>query len=239
MLLLLCLLACSEAKRASVKKAQARARAPVEEEDDREREEKGSAPTKAKPASKGLHASTVGKGGPSLGKLEELSGLLQPITWLTDKNFTKWVGDRPRDYHAVLMFTATAPSYQCAICVMSKTVFVAGSELYQEQYNFLAGGVGENEEMGSAGTRVAFFVLEADNSRSTFSNMGLETVPRIFALPPTKAGSPKMRMQDFEIPVQQLLEGGVAGFIKVCTLARMCICACVCVWYAVYDTEWP
>jgi len=97
---------------------------------------------------------------------------------------------------------------------MSKTVFLAGAELYQEQHSFLAGGVGKDAEMGNAGKRVAFFILEADNARSIFSNMGLETVPRIFALPPTQASSPKMRMQDFEIPVQSLLEGGPARFAR-------------------------
>jgi len=215
------LAASCSAKRASTKKVQARRAPPAFEDDDEEEEIRATAPPPRKrrepvPEAKGPETSEARElnNSPPLSKLEELSGLLQPVTWLTDKNFTKWVGDRPRDYHAVLMFTATAPTYQCAICVMSKTVFLAGAELYQEQYNFLAGGMGQSEDMGTAAKRVAFFILEADNARSIFSNMGLETVPRIFALPPTKASSPKMRMQDFEIPVQQLLEGGPAGFIK-------------------------
>ena len=136
----------------------------------------------------------------SAGAIDDIAGML-PYTWLTDKNFTKYIGERPRYYHAVLMFTATGEKYKCAICVAAKTSFVDGATLYSEQYNFAAGAdsdlsaaaqtTAETEEslMQEASKRVAFFILEVDNARGTFTNMGLETVPRVYALPPTRSAS--------------------------------------------------
>jgi hypothetical protein len=71
----------------------------------------------------------------------------------------------------------------------------------------------EDALLQQAGKRVAFFILEVDNARGTFTNMGLETVPRVYALPPTKTGSPKLRMSDYEITVQSML-GGTQEFLS-------------------------
>ena len=158
-----------------------------------------------------------------------------PYTWLSDKNFTKYVGDRPRNYHALIMFTATGASYQCAICVAAKATFVTAAELYSEQYDFLAGNTDVNTNANArdadasalheASTRVAFFVLEVDNARGTFTSMGLETVPRIYALPPTQSTSPKLRMSDFEVSVQSVLEGpkGFLDEVKRITGVRVAV----------------
>lgn len=48
-------------------------------------------------------------------------------------------------------------------------------------------------------------MLEVDRSRTTFATMQLDTVPRLFLLPPRADEDPKLRMQDFEMnPVAKL-----------------------------------
>ncbi len=121
-----------------------------------------------------------------------------PLTYLSDKNFTAFVANRPRDYHAVLMFTALDKKYQCQVCGRAKDTFVRAAELYSDQYDF----AGESSDR-----RVAFLIVDVDSARDTFNDMGLETVPRIFALPPLSTESPKVRVGDFEIQSQSLLEG--------------------------------
>ena len=122
------------------------------------------------------------------------------------QNKHRYIIDRPRDYHAVIMFTASAQQYQCSVCHMALTGFVEGAKAYHDQADFMEGAstvfADSTERQEAASKRVAFFVLEVDAARSTFNDMGLESVPRIYALPPTQEGSPKMRMQDFDIPVQ-------------------------------------
>ena len=149
-------------------------------------------------------------------KLQQLFSVLQPHAAITDKNFTKWIADRPREYHAVLLFTATAPAYQCAVCVATKQIFVSAAEIYRDQFDFLAGSADgkTDESLDIAKNRLAFFVLEADTARTSFTNMGLETVPRIYAIPPTNANSPKMRLQDYEIQIHSIVEGGAATLLK-------------------------
>lgn len=123
---------------------------------------------------------------------------------LTEGNFSRFVVDRPRNYHAVLMFTATAAKYQCSVCVQAKKSFADAAGYYREQYDIAS--VPENKH-------VVFFLLEVDNARQIFNDMGLETVPRIYALPPTRADSPKMKMGEYELEVRSLLEG-VGNFLQ-------------------------
>lgn len=123
------------------------------------------------------------------------------LVTLSDGNFSKFVVERPREYHAVLLFTATGAKYQCSVCVATKRIFSEAAAYYKEQYDF---------NTTSAENRVAFFVLEVDSARNTFNDMGLETVPRLYALPPTKHDSPKMRMGEYEIEVRSLMEGAGA-----------------------------
>lgn len=117
---------------------------------------------------------------------------------LSDSNFSKFIVERPREYHAVLLFTATAPQYQCSVCTSTKKDYAKAASYYREKYD-LSSTAPEN--------RIAFFILEVDSARSIFNDMGLETVPRIYSLPPTKSNSPKMKMGEFEIEVRKLIEG--------------------------------
>ena len=130
---------------------------------------------------------------------------LQGGSWLplTDGNFSRFVVERPRSYHAVLMFTATAAKYQCSVCVQTKKSYTDAAAYYREQYDL--GSVAEEQ-------RIAFFLLEVDSARQIFNDMGLETVPRIYVLPPTRSDSPKMKMGEYEVEVRSLMEG-VASFL--------------------------
>jgi thiol-disulfide isomerase/thioredoxin len=121
-----------------------------------------------------------------------------PMVSLTDSNFTKFVTDRPRDYHAVLMFTATAPKYQCGVCVKSMETFGDIASFYHKQYAF---------NTTSKENRIAFFKIEVDDGRSIFNELQLETVPRLYFLPPVAVNSPKAKISNYEVDNKVLLEG--------------------------------
>jgi len=123
---------------------------------------------------------------------------ISPILYLGDGNFTKYVVDRPREYYAMLLFTATAPQYQCSVCVKTKGAYIDAATHYQNQYDF---------EVTPADKKMIFFVVEVDSARSVFSDMQLETVPRVYVLPPTQTKSPKMKIGDFEVEAKVLLDG--------------------------------
>jgi oligosaccharyltransferase complex subunit gamma len=134
-----------------------------------------------------------------------------PYTYLTDKNFSRYIVDRPRDYHAVVMFTATSPEYQCNVCILARDGFLEGVTAYTDQndisHNIEETYSDDTDRLEAASKRLAFFILEAKNSRKIFNDMGLESVPRVYALPPTTSSSPKMRMQDFEINIKDIVTG--------------------------------
>ena len=54
---------------------------------------------------------------------------------LSDRNFTKFVSDRPRLYTAAIMFTAIGERYQCGICETASKHFQGIAEFYSNQYN--------------------------------------------------------------------------------------------------------
>jgi thiol-disulfide isomerase/thioredoxin len=117
---------------------------------------------------------------------------------LSDKNFTKFVTDRPRDYHAVLLFTATGKQYQCGVCVKTQGVYEEIAGLYNAQYDFNKTDIEK---------KVVFFKIEVDNARAIFTELQLETVPRLFFLPPAAVGAPKAQISKFEVDNHVLLDG--------------------------------
>ena len=106
--------------------------------------------------------------------------------------------ERPREYFALLLFTATAAQYQCSVCVKTKQTFIDAASHYSNQFDF---------DTTPADRRVVFFVVEVDGARSVFSDMQLETVPRVYLLPPTTAKTPKSKISDFEVESRILLDG--------------------------------
>jgi hypothetical protein len=121
-----------------------------------------------------------------------------PVIPLSDKNFTKFVIERPRNYHAAVMFTATAAKYGCDVCVASKATLYEAANLYQIAYDF---------NSTSESNRVAFFILEVDGARNTFNELGFETVPRFYILPARSIDDPKVSMANYEVPNNVFMNG--------------------------------
>lgn len=116
---------------------------------------------------------------------------------LTDRNFSKFITDRPRDYYAVLVLTATDPRYGCSVCVKGKNNLEDVAKLYNSQYNLSA--VDTNQ-------RVVFFKAEVDDARNIFTELRVETVPRTFILPPADVKAKKVPIQEHEVEGRGFLE---------------------------------
>lgn len=142
-----------------------------------------------------------------------------PMVSLTESNFSKFVTERPRDYHAVLMFTATAPKYQCGVCIKSMETFGEIAEFYNKQYAF---------NITSSENRIAFFKIEVDDGRSIFNELQLETVPRLYFLPPVAAGSPKAKISSYEVDNKILLEGTSRILEEINSITGVKVCTASC-----------
>ena len=132
----------------------------------------------------------------------ELSKILnvqnKPILTLTDSNFTKFVQSRPRNYHAAFFLTASNKKYQCSVCKKAAKIYKQAALHYIEQYNF---------SKISMDKRIAFFYLDLDSSRNVFNSLNLETVPKLFILPPASVEDAKQIASKFEVPPESILEG--------------------------------
>jgi len=117
---------------------------------------------------------------------------------LYDSNFTKYVKDRPRNYHAVVFLTASAKKYQCSVCKRAAKTYKEAARYYAESYSFAK---------ADKATRIAFFILDVDTARNVFTSMNLETVPKLYVLPPTEVDAPKQSISDFEISADSTIEG--------------------------------
>jgi hypothetical protein len=97
------------------------------------------------------------------------------------------------------MLTARDPRYQCVPCEQSETSFRTLAKHYHMSYDFA-----EVE----ADERVAFFVLDVDKSRKTFTSLEIETVPRFYILPPRlTSDAPKVKTSDYELATTASLQG--------------------------------
>lgn len=114
----------------------------------------------------------------------------QNLVSLTDSNYSKFITLRPRDYVAVVMFTALGSRYSCSACKTALPVYADVANLYYGQYDF-------NSSLPK--DRLAFFIVDADTAGQTFEDMKLETVPRFYILPPRTESDSKMKLSDFEV----------------------------------------
>ena len=62
-----------------------------------------------------------------------------------------------------------------------------------------------------------YFGTDVDSARSAFNSLGLETVPRLYIVPPTDAGDPQQSFGDFEISIEKAVEGKLLDEIKRAT----------------------
>ena len=131
----------------------------------------------------------------------------QYIIPLSDRNFSDYIIDLPREYNALLMFTALAPKYQCSICMNIKDTFSKVATYYANQYNF---------NTTSIDKKLVFFMIDVDNSRNIFNDLALESVPRFFLIPPKDIHSTsKAKISTYEISTRLAIEGEQAFLTQI------------------------
>eukprot|EP01041_Mallomonas_annulata_P004551 gene4551-9030_t len=138
-------------------------------------------------------------------RLKEIIKLDTSIVTLTDANFSTYISDRPRVYHAAIMFTALADKYQCTICESSRQLWEEASRLYKDQYNL---------ETTAPENRVVFFLVDVDSSRTIFGQIGIESVPRMILLPPRELNGPKQKISNYEMNNHEAVVGGVKAILN-------------------------
>jgi len=139
--------------------------------------------------------------------IAHLSGIINSgidAVKLTDRNYTDYLTAVPRDYHSVVMFTALAEKFGCRVCHDFLDQFKKVGSYYNQEYS-ISRTPREN--------RVLFFYLDFDSSNDIFSEMKLETVPKLYILPPKTEKDKKEKMNKYEISTGVMMEGA-KGFIK-------------------------
>lgn len=147
----------------------------------------------------------VTKSNERLNILSDKIKLYGPVLTLSESNFSRFIIDRPREYHAALLFTAEAKKYQCSICHSNRIYFNDVAKYYYQANDF-------NKTIIS--DRIAFFVVDVDSARSIFNDMNLESVPRYYIVPPRTIDSPKLKISDFEANVRSGGADGSSVFIE-------------------------
>lgn len=117
---------------------------------------------------------------------------------LSNSNFTRFVVDRPRNYQAILMFTALDPKFGCEVCNHVASTYREVAKEYNSQYNLTT--IAEKE-------RVVFFILDFEYARDIFAELQLQTVPRFYKIPLADATSKRMKIQDYEMDSKNLMQG--------------------------------
>lgn len=138
----------------------------------------------------------------------------QPIP-LTDRNFSKFITERPRTYNSLVTLTATGTQYSCNMCVKAKVNFDEASRLYHSQYNFSS--VPPEQ-------RLAFFIVEVDDARNLFGELRIETVPRIYFVPAAGVESPRMQFSQQEVESRAFLEGVTSILELINDVAKIKVC---------------
>lgn len=155
---------------------------------------------KSTPPNKGSYESSGSRLSPEvkLQKLEQQIANYGPLVELGDKNFSTFITDRPRDYYSVVFLTATDPQYQCAVCMRTKQNAIEVAKTYFMQYNLTN---------SSPDKRIVFFNLEAEVSRRTFAELQLDTIPRLYIIPPAGEKDPRSSISDHEKDNRPFIDG--------------------------------
>lgn len=156
-------------------------------------------------AKRGKRENSGSKG--TVDRFEEVASLVQTkgiIHTLTDRNFTRFVVDKPRKYHAALFLTAMDERYACQPCGAALQSFKAMAKQYAAQYDFT---------YTAPENRIAFFIIDVDSAKNTFNDLGLETVPRLFIMPPKMTvDAPAQKATNFEVNTGTML-GSMSSFL--------------------------
>jgi len=124
---------------------------------------------------------------------------------LSDRNFTRFVTDKPRHYHAAMFLTAKDSRYGCAPCNAAQKAFEDMATQYQNQYEL---------DAVDASHRIVFFVIDVDSAREVFNSLKMETVPRLFIMPPKLTDdAPNHKASQYEVNTAAML-GGMSGLLE-------------------------
>ena len=112
--------------------------------------------TTKKTSSSVSSASNIGADFQGQERLKEIDKILRAnrernTIKLVDANFTKYITEKPRLYHAAIFMTATAKKYECMICKASIKEYRKVAKYYNENYPSLVNIQEKN--------RIVFFVL--------------------------------------------------------------------------------
>lgn len=95
---------------------------------------------------------------------------------LSDANYKKHLYGH-REYDLILFMTSQAPQLNCALCREYTPTFEAAAHLFFQTY---PNGV-------DSGNDVYFLYADFLDGRKLFEEMGLDTIPKLFYLPPSPA----------------------------------------------------
>lgn len=116
-------------------------------------------------------------GGGLADRVEQLTDLAnrKPVIRLNGRKFNDLVKGAPRNYSIIVMFTALAPSRQCAICKQASDEYqlVANSYRYSPAFS----------------NKLFFAMVDFDEGQDVFQSMNLNTAPVFMHFP--EKGKPK------------------------------------------------
>eukprot|EP00904_Undaria_pinnatifida_P008847 jgi/Undpi1/5092/HiC_scaffold_19.g08444.m1 len=96
-----------------------------------------------------------------------------------DVKFDRFITGVPRQYEAVVFFTATGASYKCASCRVHLDEFTVMAESYK--------AARQNSPEALKGVDIFFFVADFGRTQRSFQQLGLQSVPKIMHFPPSLA----------------------------------------------------
>ncbi|CAM9466386.1 unnamed protein product [Ascophyllum nodosum] len=103
------------------------------------------------------------------------SGSNKAVVVVDDAKFDRYVTGVPRQYEAIVFFTAAAAEFKCQSCRVVHDQFLAVAESY-------ASAKSKKPEV-LKGADIYFFVADFSRNQGSFSQVGLQTVPRIVHFP--------------------------------------------------------
>ncbi|CBN74884.1 conserved unknown protein [Ectocarpus siliculosus] len=121
--------------------------------------------------------------------------------------FDRYITGVPRQYEAVVFFTAAGANYKCTSCRVHLDEFTTMAESYQ------AARANTPETLN--GVDVYFFVADFGQNQLPFQKLGLQTVPKILHFPPALAEG-----DDGRYAIDQSQHMHMAGQVKAEDMAR-------------------
>lgn len=141
------------------------------------------------------------------------------VVAVDDAKFDRFITGVPRQYEAVVFFTASGASYKCASCRLHLDEFTVMAESYK--------AARENEPESLKGADIFFFVADFSRNQRSFQQLGLQSVPKVMHFPPSLAEGEGGRYET--TPSQHMIMAGkssaeeMARFVKDRTGASITI----------------